>query len=144
MRSKSLPIITSVKELKKTIRKELQLSEEVNKYSRGAAINAIIELLEQLDAPTDYMMKSEENPPKHYRPIATIIVDKVRQYTDKSMYRMKFIVSKDTIKAIDDGKTVGILDLKKFMEYVHDAIIKSTKENPWGEEVMKYEWQRIV
>lgn len=112
--------------------------------SRGDAIETIMAVLEALDAPTDYSLNREDDPPSHHRSIATMLVDKVRQYTDKSVYRVRFNITNNSIKAIADGRTIATLNLRDFADYVRGAVENATKEDPWGELVMDYDWSRRV
>lgn len=112
--------------------------------SRGDAIEALIAILTQMGAPLDYTLKNEKDPPDHHRPIATMLVDKVRQYTDKSVYRVRFKITNDSIRAVADDRAFAKLDLKDFQDYVRQAVKRATKEDPWGELVMEYDWTRIV
>lgn len=161
---RSTPIKISVKILKRLIREALESSEtdtqeerpessEKRKEapvaapggdSRGDAIEAFIAIFDRIGAPSDYSLSNEEDPPDHHRPIATMLVDKVRQYTDKSVYRVRFKISKDAIKATADDKVFAKINLKDFENYVRKAVKNATKEDPWGEIVMDYDWSRIV
>lgn len=110
--------------------------------SRGDAIDVIIAILKGMDAPTDYSLKGSDDAPAHHRHIATMLVDKVRKYSSKSVYRLRFKISRHSIKAMDDNRTVATMNLDGLRKYITRAIKLSTSDKPWGELVMDYDWSR--
>jgi len=112
--------------------------------SRGDAIEAIMAVLDKVNAPTDYTLNKEDDPPSHHRSIAMMLVDKVRQYSDKSVYRLRFKITDNVIRATADGRTIATFNLEKFEEYARAAIKAATKDDTWGELIMEYEWSKRV